>query len=700
MTVTIEGRPDDEEPAFPVRQVVSGIPDTVDVISTIVESGPPAPRQQLLSPVRRPDTDEMLRAAGLVVGAVVARTTIPLSAGASGTTIHTTIPATGKATTRATARRLVHRVTGGRRVAPVAVARATGQTLLLGTIGTVRGAGHAWRWVRAEEYADHRAEKPEFVEKVRARRRKTVLWTGGSVAGWVTVDSFPLVDKPVDWLLDRIGVVGDVLGTIGGAAQWSGTPYLLGAAVFGTAAVAERNRRRPADDGPALVTGRMGSKAVREAFAAAKLGAVRVVGPVASDGTAWVAVVELPGGVPADKAVKRGAELASAFGTDPAQVDLSHVRGHGGRVLLRVFNEHPFAADSPRNPLARPGVGAVNMWDRVELFRDIRDRPVSVSAFEGSFLYGGQPGAGKSMSALALLMAVGLDPHAELWLTPVKRGVDTQAWHPICTRLSVPDDAGSVVSLLEDAVDEMGRRYDVILSKGAKKLSPDMGEPLLFLWVDELAGLCLDADHGKAVKELLRKLAAEGRAAGIVPVLLTQKPEDRVIPSTLRDLIRYRWAGRCSTPEMSDTILGRGMAARGFSGMEFSEEHQGAGLFLAESSTPRRVRGFYTPDTHADDVARRAYELRKAAGTLPGAGETDPRAVLLRTVLDILGDRDRISSAELADKLDQADDPEHLATLLRPLGVGPNPMWIDGGTRRGYQRADVETAIHRLGMTG
>lgn len=679
MTVTIEGRPDDEPSAFS-RAVL------------------PLRSAESHRPVPVVDTDEMLRQAGLVVGAVVARTTIPLSAGASGTTTHTTTSATSTRPVR----RLLHRVVGGRRVAPRVVVRAAGQTLVLGTVGTVRGAGHLWRWVRAEEYADHRAEKPEFVEKVRARRRKTVLWAAGGTAAFVAVDALPVVDKPLGWLLGNLGPVGGLLGTFGGAAQWPAAPYLLGAAVFGTAAAAERNRRRPADDGPALVTGRMGSKAVREAFAAAKLGAVRIVGPVARDGGAWVAMVELPGGMPADKAIKKCPELASAFGTDPAQVDAAAVRGHGGRVLLRVYDEHPFTGTSPTNPLARPGAGPVDMWDRVELFRDIRDRPVTVSAFEGSFLYGGQPGAGKSMSALALLMAVGLDPRAELWLTPVKRGVDTQAWHPICARVSAPDDAGSVVSLLEDAVDEMGRRYDVILGKGAKKLSPDMGEPLVFLWVDELAGLCLDPDHGKQVKELLRKIAAEGRAAGIVPVLLTQKPEDKVIPSFLRDLVKYRWAGRCSTPEMSDTILGRGMAGRGFNAMEFSEEHRGAGLFLSESSTPARVRGFYTPDERADDVARRAYALRKEAGTLPGAGEDDPRAVLLRAVLGIIGsDRDRITSAELADKLDQADDVDHLATLLRPLGVTPNPTHFPGvGTRRGYRRDDVETALHRLGTPG
>jgi len=672
-------RPEDE-PEFPTRAPVL-----------------PLRSAELQRAVPRPDVDQMLRESGLIVGAVVARATIPLSAGpTTGTTTHTTTSANSTTTTSATARRYVHRITGGRRVAPEVVVRETARTLVDGLVGTARGAGHFWRWVRAAEFSEHLSGKPELVERVRRRRRKVVLWTGGGITGWVAVDSMPMVDRPLDWILRKTGIAGDFLATVSDAAMWSPTPYLLGAAVLGTGAVYERHRRKPAQEGPALVTGRMGSKAVREAFAAAKLGAVRVVGPVASDGAAWVALVELPGGVPADKAVKRGAELASAFGTDPAQVDLSPVRGHGGRVMLRVFNEHPFAAASPSNPLARPGAGPVNMWDRVELFRDIRDRPVTVSAFEGSFLFGGGPGAGKSMTALSLLMAVALDPQAQIWCCPVKRGVDSMPWHPVCTRLSAPDDAGSVVALLEDLVEEMGRRYDVILSKGAKKLSPDMGESLLFAWIDELAGLVLDPDHGGRIKELLRKVAAEGRAAGIIPVALTQKPESAVVPSFFRDLIKYRWAGRCSTNEMSDTILGRGYAARGFSGMEISEEHRGAGLFLSEANTPRRVRGFYVPDTHADDVARRAYELRKQAGTLPSNDE-DPRAVLLRTVLDIIGERDRITSAELADRLDQADDAEHLATLLRPLGVTPNPTHFAGvGTRRGYRREDISAALHRL----
>lgn len=683
MTEVTYHRPEDE-PEFPTR------PADVPLRS--------AELQRVVPVV---DTGEMLRQAGLVVGAVVARSTVPLSAGpTTGMTTHTTTSATSTTTTSRSVRRYVHRITGGRRVAPEVVVRETARTLVDGLVGTVRGAGHLWRWVRADEYAEHRAGKPEMVEKVRRRRRKVVLWTGGGITGWVMVDSMPLVDKPLDWLLRKTGIAGDLLATVSDAAMWSGTPYALGGLVLGTGAVYERHRRKPAQDGPALVTGKMGSRAVREAFAAAKLGAVRVVGPVARDGEAWVAMVELPGGVPAAKAIGRCAELASAFGTDPAQVDLSPVRGHGGRVMLRTYDSHPFAGDSPSNPLARPGAGPVSMWDRVELFRDIRNKPVTVSAFEGSFLFGGMPGAGKSMTALSLLAAAALDPRAEIWMVPVKRGVDTASWHPLCSRLSTPDDAESVVSLLEDLVDEMGRRYDVILSKGAKKLAPEMNESLLFAWIDELAGLVLDPDHGGRVKELLRKVAAEGRAAGIVLTLATQKPETSVVPSYLRDLIRYRWAGRCSTNEMSDTILGRGMAGRGFSGMEIAEEHRGAGLFLAETTTPRRVRGFYVPDAAADDVARRAYELRKAAGTLPGAGETDPRAVLLRAVLDILGDRDRITSAELADKLDQADDQEHLATLLRPLGVTPNPTHFPGvGTRRGYRREDVETALHRLGTT-
>jgi len=651
-------------------------------------------------PVTVPDTDDMIRQAGLEPGGNRGHiATVPGAGKRSDTTASTTGRATARMTTVATAMGRWHRAVAGRRIRPGAVVRtvvpAAVRTVVYGTVGTGRAARHTWRWVRADEYAEHRSGKPELVEKVRRRRRRIVRWTAGPVAVAGTVDTMPALSGTRGFILDRLGAAGDALILVSDAAHWAPTPYLLGGALFGTAAACEWWRRRPAGDGPALVSGRVGSKAVRNAFAAARLGAVRVVGPVVRDGDGWVCMVELPGGVPAGKAIGRGAELASAFGTDPAQVDVSTVAGHGGRVMLRVFDEHPFAGDSPSNPLARPGAGTTDMWGRVELFRDVRGNPITVSAFESSFFFGGQPGAGKSMSALALLMAIGMDPHAELWLTPVKQGVDTQAWEPICHRVSKPDDAGSVVELLTDLVAEMLRRYRIILAAKAKKLAPDMGERLLFLWIDELAGLCLDPQHGKAIKELLRRLVAEGRAAGIIPCLLTQKPEDKVVPSYIRDNIKYRWAGRCSTPEMSDTILGRGMAGQGFNAQDFAEEHLGAGWFLSEKSKPQRVRGFFTPDEHADDVARRAHELRAAAGTLP-VTDLDPRAVTLRQVLAVMGDRARIASAELADKLDRVADTEQLASLLRPLGVTPGPLWIEGATKRGYERADLERALTTL----
>jgi DNA segregation ATPase FtsK/SpoIIIE-like protein len=47
----------------------------------------------------------------------------------------------------------------------------------------------------------------------------------------------------------------------------------------------------------------------------------------------------------------------------------------------------------------------------------------------------------------------------------------------------------------------------------------------------------------------------------MVTVATTQKPSADVVPTFLRDLFGFRWALRCSTPEASDTILGRGWAS-------------------------------------------------------------------------------------------------------------------------------------------
>jgi S-DNA-T family DNA segregation ATPase FtsK/SpoIIIE len=96
----------------------------------------------------------------------------------------------------------------------------------------------------------------------------------------------------------------------------------------------------------------------------------------------------------------------------------------------------------------------------------------------------------------------------------------------------------------------------------------------------------------------------------MVTVATTQKPSADVVPSYLRDLFGFRWALRCSTPDASDTILGRGWASQGYSAASIDPAIRGVGFLLQEGGVPVRLRACYLDDEHLAAIARRAEGLR------------------------------------------------------------------------------------------
>jgi hypothetical protein len=71
-----------------------------------------------------------------------------------------------------------------------------------------------------------------------------------------------------------------------------------------------------------------------------------------------------------------------------------------------------------------------------------------------------------------------------------------------------------------------------------------------------------------------------------------------------------RWTLRCSTPDASDTILGRGWASQGYSAASIDPTARGVGLLLQEGGVPVRLRSCYLDDLDLAELARRAEALR------------------------------------------------------------------------------------------
>ncbi|MFB6594781.1 FtsK/SpoIIIE domain-containing protein [Streptomyces sp. NPDC056353] len=456
--------------------------------------------------------------------------------------------------------------------------------------------------------------------------------------------------------------------------------------------------------------------------------------PMLDSRGAWSAVIDLPPGIPAKKAMRAISEIASALGVEDAQVSMTKTKGKGarsGRLEIYVAKELPFTEGAEPGPLLALEAAA-NFWGRIAIGPDVRGLPISISVVERSGLIGGEPGAGKSASGNVILLAAALDPRVILWLADGKGGGDLEPFEELCEWFEGDADPEAFYEMLKAAVADMKARYALLKKLGKRKVTEELANkyPLLrqkLLWVDELMFYTTDDEYGKKITKLLRNLVSRGRAAGIVTFCATQKPGSDVVDTSLRDLLSIRWALRCTTPEASDTILGKGAAAAGYSAKTIEPEMRGAGLLWAEGSNPVLVRADYYTDDQVELLIKRAYDLRDAAGTLPEGPKTladqlrdkgEPDADVLAVLVDVFnaydqeakeedanGEVDWLPGTVLVDALKAAGldiTPEKLARLVvREDAEKRKRTWQDSTSAlNGYPLSAVLRAVQsKYGLT-
>ncbi len=165
----------------------------------------------------------------------------------------------------------------------------------------------------------------------------------------------------------------------------------------------------------------------------------------------------------------------------------------------------------------------------------------------------------------------------------------------------------------------MDDRYSLLLSQGRRKISRNDAFKAILVAIDEIAYYTATAGDVKsqaAFSALLRDLVARGRAVGIIVVAATQRPSSDIIPTSLRDLFAWRFAGRCTTDSSSDIVLGHGWAGRGWTANTISPTNQGVGLLIAEGGIPRLVKTAWLSDDECAGIA--AYAAVQRAATSEG----------------------------------------------------------------------------------
>lgn len=352
---------------------------------------------------------------------------------------------------------------------------------------------------------------------------------------------------------------------------------------------------------------------------------------------AWTAIVALPVGASARDIAGNAARMARLAAALRLPAGWTLDAEDGGASHHLIVTARPPAA--PRTEVAIPDVhplvGHLGEWDPWQPLLAALDVETGESVYlhllaRAGILIAGLQRMGKSVLLSVVVAHLALSK-ARLILADAKL-VELSLWAPLCQREDdfVGRDPEAFLAKLLELQAEIDQRYAKLVEEGRTKAAPgDDWEPIALI-VDEVAAFIDIPDRklrGKIVS-VLRDIISRGPACLVPVVLATQKPEDKVIPSQIRDVCGQKIALATTTPQMTDTILGQGWASRGATPHLFGETDKGAAWVLEDGARPRQVQTFpFEPDARRQviDYARKLWTDRPGARVpLPGADQPDP----------------------------------------------------------------------------
>ncbi|MFI6334113.1 FtsK/SpoIIIE domain-containing protein [Streptomyces sp. NPDC050535] len=541
-------------------------------------------------------------------------------------------------------------------------------------LGTSRMLRTGWAWMRADDYGSAIAESPEFVEKVRTRRRHTAWYLAGTA----------VLAFAGSWLF-----VTD------------STPVFSATAVLGTGAVLDVRRRlgerKTPLNFPGLSRKNPGENAVTRAAVASKLGTgrdveeMRLASPILNEGSGWSTKLKMPPGQRARKAIGKEADFASALGVGETQVFFDLVPSHAGLLDIFVAKDDPFLKVYPSPLIGR--TEPLDFWGGIPVGVNGRAGVEFLRLVDASLLVAGEPRAGKTVATNTIVGAAALAVTPRIHLFDGKGAGDHRPWRRIA-HTAVKREPAKLLGHLKRMTDEMERRFDLLDQAGAgTKLTPDLCRSLgvdIELTVVDETRYYVTSDLGDEIVAAMVDIASRGPAAGVILVLATQRMTVDAIPGPLKGVCSLRWAMRCPDTTASNAVLGPGAVGRGYDASAISRAHRGLGILDADGNEPTMLRSYLLDDDDLAGVAETAYRLREAAGTLPGVSPEDQVESELTRILAAFGTDDGLLFEELAARLSTSVDQ-----LKKELnGVKVAQIWRDGGNAgRGWKRSEVQDAV-------
>ncbi|WBB49043.1 cell division protein FtsK [Verrucosispora sp. WMMA2044] len=596
------------------------------------------------------------------------------------------------------------------------------KTAVYAPLGLFRGVGKALHWASAEEgnwhlrqAAANKGDADTWMKLDARRQRQTVWrwWVLAGSAGAMAAGAIVLTIGPSWWRWVALAAVLPLLATLGRPAD---KPL--------TDRVTEGTRYR-----------KLTAELVRRALTSLQLPAINsavakdakaISFPVDihRDGPGHLAVVDLPYGVEASEVVARRGKLASAMRLPLDQVWPDSAPGHTGRLALWVGYE-------PASQMTQPPWPLLSESAKVDLFKAFpfattpRLDTIHAGMMFRNWLFGGQPGSGKTFALRTLVLAAALDPRAEIRGYELKGVGDFAVLEPVMTEYGNGFDDETLArcfAFIEWLYEECRRRSKRIehyarLGKAPEnKVTPELanlkgsGLHPLVAFFDELQEL-MTSKYGKEAGEILEKVIKLGRAFGVILLIGTQIPDKDSLPTGITRNVNSRFCLSVADQTANDMILGTSAYKQGYRATVFVPgDEAGWGILRGFGPKPSAGKSYKVDTTAAARIVARAVALRQAAGTLP---KPDEQTRDVAPVADVLGDLARVWPgdekkawnetlcallAELRPDTYGGWESAQLTAALKPhsaITVTAVGKRIDGEqtTKRGIVHAELLTAI-------
>ncbi len=331
--------------------------------------------------------------------------------------------------------------------------------------------------------------------------------------------------------------------------------------------------------------------------------------------------------------------------------------------------------------IRQPGYAGRSVYDPWHRGNDEDGNPVRLSIAQKNLLSGGEPGSGKTSTEHVDIAAVALDPTADIYLLDPS-AAEFNFWDKIATESA--DSVESCLQLVieihrlgEAALKRLAASADEREALGLPRSNVAPGERTSWIFIDELLALTGNENRqiAAAFAKALADIVGRFRKVGFHVVASTLKPTGDVIPTQLRDLITWKQAFRCTTPDASTAILGdRVWAQMGYGGHLIDKDGPvGVSYLLAQGGYPIRMRGVRLEGEDRLDARDAALRVRGLPPIPRIKAVHDPeRAALLdpsRPAAEASREREVVTLAKPA-----AAVPEQRSiTPPAPTGQGPAP---------------------------